>query len=267
MVCNMVERLSELVVQQPILRNAPLSAVIAQVRFQEVLGLSPEDVRPLQKVLADEYPLVDREEEMEMQLGPEGLAPTGNQRRKFRFRDSDQHWSVTLTPTSLSVETSAYTDFKDFGRRWMRIAEPVVQVLEIPVQERLGLRYVNHLAAPDEPTADALRQLVRPDLVALVGAHARTRSLRQSLQEARFAQDDGVITLRHGLVRSDESGGEDIYMLDLDYYVEERRSMDPTNQLESLIAFNHGIYELFRWSVTDSTFATFDPEESEGEDA
>lgn len=255
----MRDLLEELVADQPVLRKAPLKTVICQLRFQEVLGLSAEDVRPLQKTFAQRYPMLEREEGLEMNLAAEGLQPTGNVRRTFRFRDSEHHWTVTLTPDSLAIETNAYAHFRDFAERWCHVAEATVHELEIPMQDRLGLRYINQLPFSAEPTQEQLAQLVRPELVSLVGAHeVRTSQLLQSQQEARFVQEDGVLTLRHGLMPASDSGRA--YILDFDYYDEEPKALDLQEQIRTLVDFNHGIYDLFQWCVTEDTFASFDPD-------
>jgi len=250
--------LDQLVEEQPVLSNSPLTEVICQVRFQEILGLSETEVRPIQKAMADLYPLVEREEGQELSISPLGLQPTGKTKTTFRFRDVEKMWTVTLAPEMLSLETNAYLDFKDFASRWIRIIESVVAELEIQMQDRLGLRYVNQLACPAEPSPEDLRQLVRTELIGIVGAEPRTSRLLSSLQEARFVQDDGICTLRHGLV--DEDGGK-TYVLDFDYYDEERKKMDLEAQLRSLIAFNHGVYELFSSAVTEETMRSFEPKE------
>jgi uncharacterized protein (TIGR04255 family) len=254
----MNDLLDRLVEEQPVLDKSPLTEVICQVRFQEILGLSQAEVRPIQKAFADEYPLVEREEGQELSLSPFGLQPTGRTKTTFRFRDVEKAWTVTLGPEMMSLDTTAYLNFKDFASRWIRIIEKVVAELEIPTQDRLGLRYVNQLACPAEPSPENLRQLVRPELVGIVGAEARTSRLLSSLQEARFLQDDGTCTLRHGLVEEDEGK---TYVLDFDYYDEERKPMDLEAQLRSLVAFNHGVYELFSSAVTEETLKSFEPKE------
>lgn len=255
--------LDSYVVEQPVLERPPLKFVVCQMRFPQILGLAGDDVRPIQRGIAGEFPNVEVDEAEAMAPTVEGLTPTGKRRATYRFESSDELWAVVLTPTSLALETFAYEGFRGFVERWRRVISIVAEELGIESQERLGLRYVNELECPREPTPADLRALVREELVGIVGGHdPRTMRLVRSLQEARFAQDDGVLAIRHGFVHwtEDESHG---YALDFDYYSDDAHRFDLDAQLRQLATFNHGIYELFEWSIPPETFKSFEPRERE----
>jgi uncharacterized protein (TIGR04255 family) len=254
-VCNVA---FEFVKRQPVLENSPLTLVICQLRFPRLIGLGESDLRPVQRGLAHDYPVVDVGRIAEFGVGPEGISATGDVEPLFHFRDEARAWTVTVTPSSLSLETTAYTDFTDFVSRWHATADLVAEALGIERQDRIGLRYVDELDCPPEPTPEDIGRVVRPELVGVIGAHPRTGRLISSMQELRFAQDRGVCTLRHGLVRRD---GGAVYVLDYDFYDDQSQALDIDAQVRLLADFNHGGYELFAWSVPPEHFATFKPTE------
>lgn len=249
--------------RQPVLRNPPLTLAIAQMRFPRLLGLAESDVRPIQRALVERYPQPSVGRAAEIVLTPSGVAPGAESEPVFQFRTDSQRWTVTLTPGSLSLETTEYVDFPDFGSRWSEILAAVAGELGISRQDRIGLRYVNELSCAARPEPDEIRRLVREELVGVVGAHPRTQRLNSSMQELRFAQESGVCTLRHGLVV--KTPEEVAYVLDLDFYDDKPSSFEREAQIQQLAGFNHGAYELFRWSIPDELFTTFDPEEKSDE--
>lgn len=250
---------AEFVTRQPVLGNAPLKLALAQMRFPRQLGLSEADARPIQKGLAQRYPQPSVGRTAELVLKPAGVSSSGETEPVFQFRADDQTWTVTLTPNSVSLETTSYLDFADFAARWAELLGVVDDALSLVRQERIGLRYINELPCDPSPGPDDIRRLVREELVGAVGAHPRTGRLLSSMHEQRFAQDPGVCTLRYGLVRKQPN--EAAYVLDMDFYDEQQRDFDLDTQMRLLGGFNDGAYDLFKWAMPLELFATFDPQE------
>ncbi len=248
----------DFVKQQPVLGNPPLRLVICQMRFPHQVGIAEADVRPIQKALAEDYPRPEIGKVAGLTLGPGGVA-AGDSEPVFHFRSEGQDWTATITADSVSLETAAYIDFMDFVQRWHGVVDPVVRELGLSRQERIGLRYVNELDCPPAPEPADLERILRPELVGVVGAHARTQKLQTSMQEMRFVQERGVCTLRHGLVRRNSQDG--VYVLDFDFYDDTAQTIALEDQVKLLADFNHEAYELFRWAIPDDQFATFNPQE------
>lgn len=249
----------DFVKHQPVLKNPPLTLVICQVRFPRQVGMSDSDVRPVQRAVAERYPAVQVGRSTTLQLGAAGVAPLNDSEPIFHFRSEDGAWTLTVTPESASLETSAYLRFSDFLERWIETAGVVLDLLDVRRQDRIGLRYVNELPCPLRPDPTQLAELVRPELVGVVGKQEQTMVLLQSMQELRFAQPQGVCTLRHGLVPRSETDGS--YVLDFDSYDDTPQPFDIEAQARLLADFNHRTYSLFRWSVPEDRFMTFEPGE------
>jgi uncharacterized protein (TIGR04255 family) len=258
--CSMGLDLSELGhPEQPLLRKAPLVLSLCQMRFQDVLGFDEKMVRPLQVALNEEFPIVARQLVQQAAFGPEGISLGGGQQQIFQFNSAAKDWTVSISSASLSLQTTGYKGFYDFAERWKTVAQTCMEALGIRQQDRLGLRYVNQLAAPADVTREELATRVRPDLLGVIGAHEHFGHVRKAWQELRFDQDDGgKLTLQHGY---DQRAPADwAYVLDFDHYDEEPQPIDIDGQLRTLATFNHRIFDLFKWSVDERFFETFEPE-------
>jgi uncharacterized protein (TIGR04255 family) len=250
---------ADFVTRQPVLGNPPLRLALAQMRFPRLFGLTEVDARPVQRGLAARYPQPSVGRTAEVILTPAGVTSGGETEPVFQFRSEDQAWTVTLTPASISLETTSYADFSDFIVRWDELLTLISGGLGIDRQDRVGLRYINELPCRSNPEPAEIKSLVRDELIGVVGAHARTQQLLSSMHEQRFAQDQGVCTFRYGLVA--KAPDEMIYVLDMDFYDDRSTSFDREVQMRQLADFNRGAFELFQWSVSPELFATFDPQE------
>jgi uncharacterized protein (TIGR04255 family) len=257
-VCNTVCNVDfDFVKEQPRLLEAPLKTVLCQVRYPAQIGFSEAQVRPIQRRLAGEYPRAEVGQLSEVRLDAVGVTPLGSE-HVFHFRDVAASWTVTITRAFLSLETTAYTNFRDFLERWHAILGIVADALDVDRQERIGLRYVNEVPVQGEPTPGVLRTMLRSEVVGIVGAHPATERLLTSMHELRCAEDQGACALRHGLLRQPLSN---VYVVDLDLYDEVPGELDVERQAKLLASFNHRAFDLFRWLWLPEQFKKFKPED------
>lgn len=250
-VCNMA---FDFITTKPVLENPPLKLVLCQMRFPHRVGLSDSELRPVQKAVEADYPDTEIGNLAGLTLGPTGMS-AGEPERIFHFRSHGGAWTVTVTANSLSLETNAYVDFKDFLERWHNVATVVCGALDVSRQDRIGLRYVDELPCPPNPGKSDLEKILIPALVGPVGANEHVESLVASMNELRFAQSPGACTLRHGLVqKADESFA---YILDIDSYDESSADVNLEDQAKRLAVFNERAYSLFEWAVEPDFFKTF----------
>ena len=253
--CKLLDDLE--ITEHPRLRKSPLTSVVCQLRFPRVLGLAEDAVRPIQKSLPG-YPVTVTERGQELLVGGKGIQ-MGELDQIFRFRDVEQTWTASVGQGMVALETTAFGGFREFAERWCELADVVARTLDLKLQERIGLRFINELPV-SSPGLDSLRELVEPHLLGIAGRHERTTDLLRSMQELRFRQELGVVTIRHGYrVRDDEAA---VYLLDFDHYDETPQPLKPRDQVVTLSRFNDGSVELFRALVTKGAYQSFDPEDS-----
>lgn len=240
---------------EPILRNAPLSTVVCEVRFdapppQNVLDLA----RRLEPLGLTEYVA---EEGLQVAMRPGHIEQSAL--RRHRFSDQAGSSALMLDVHAFTFETALYGGVDAFLAAWEPVAEAVGEAVALQARTRIGLRYVNEvpLSGGDH---DAVMAAINHQLLPPWGAQDHLQALSASLHELRFAQAEGELAFRHGLQRGAPSGPP-IYLLDFDHYEQRLRAFDVADDAERLRRFNATVTDVFRWSITQDKYQSFEPEE------
>jgi uncharacterized protein (TIGR04255 family) len=252
----------------PLLKKSPLQIAAIELRFPEAVFL-PEDLKAIRRSLAEIYPVPGTEHGIGIELTPEGTVRQQQTTQRQVYRTIDSSHLVALTGTTLALEARGpqYEGFRHLLDRWLLALDVVVPIAEITTQLRLGLRYVNQLQVGNaEVGLDAVAGRINPVLLSPSGAEGFEFRVATSFQELRLLQgENGKATLRHGLqlAPAGDSGVTGAYILDLDYYEDRVLLFERDQHVEQLRAFNHGIWELFRWSLTNDEYGAMEPEDRE----
>lgn len=137
------------------LDRSPLAMVLVQARFSNRPDL--ESRLPVFRKACEDlgYPVFRPGRVRTVNVGAIGPADTFDAPR-WDFLDKSQRWSILLSPEYLMLQTTEYDVFEGFLARWKAVLQ-VAGTLEIPVIERLGLRYVDLVQPSDgEPLSDYL---------------------------------------------------------------------------------------------------------------
>lgn len=242
----------------PILRRAPLQSMVCELRFPTRLAIQ-DDATRLQQALAEDYPLVETQAGLMLQMQGVPLSST-----RYMFVSRDQSHAVLFTQTTLGLECrTGYEGWKAFCAKWERVVSALLDNFGGHVfQQRIGLRYINQIKAIAAEGLRGMEGRVNPALLQPLGDDSELfQQINSSMQELRVAQEFGVCTVRHGLQVSDD--GEAAYILDFDYYSDEMTPLDLPAQIELLNRFNLGVWKLFRWSLSDEQYESFEPEDRE----
>lgn len=238
------------------LPRAPLVRVIAQVRFPVLASVERQDfLVPIQEALQSRYPVLRRDDAQKLIMGPQGITSvaTGT---IWRFGDVEDAWRVSLSPDFLALETSKYLSRADFVARFELILNAIRSHAQIPVIDRLGLRYIDRIEGLEPPQ---LCKMLRPEISGVLDsvlASAVSHSISQSL----LAYPDGsTVQARWGSVPPnatiDPATIEPVpiktWILDLDMFRAGTQEFSVEGLLEQLNVFAERQYALFRWVVTD----------------
>jgi uncharacterized protein (TIGR04255 family) len=240
---------------EPILRNAPLSTVVCEVRF---------DAPPLEHILElgkrlEPLGLTEylAEEGLQVAMRPGQIEQ--HTVRRHRFADVAGSSALTLDVQAFTYETAAYGGVDAFLATWQPLAMAIGEALELEARTRIGLRYVNEIPL-DGADQETVAQAIRRDLLPPWGAYDHLQALSVSLHELRFSQEEGELAFRHGLQRAAPTAPP-IYLLDFDHYEQRLRAFDVEDDTERLRRFNATVNDVFRWSITDDKYESFEPEE------
>lgn len=245
--------------EEVLLADPPLVAVVAQLRFPTVASIArPDYIGPFQEMIRTEYPVLRAEQEVNFVVTPVGIGAGGDPSPVWRFCSKDDNWQISLAPGFVALSTTAYVDKPDFVARFRRMMNALTQTITPETYERFGLRYVDRIEL-DESRISELDGLVRPEVrgVATVplGGDAE---FAHSIADSEFQIGDAVLHGRWGLlppnVQLDPFHGDPVarpsWILDLDMYRNGPSDVAGDALVELTESFADSIYRFFRWAMT-----------------
>lgn len=240
--------------QQPerLYETNPLKLVLAQLRFPPLLGFeSPAALEPVQQALADEYPLLQEEQQIALAINSEGIAATP-QNKVWRFRTLDGSRSIVLGRDFVGLETTSYATFGEFSEQ-VRYVLTALGALKTPpkVFQRLGLRYLNELRHEDAANPREWKPFLNEELLGIVGGDLLGDTVMQAIQELRLDDDGVMLIVRHGYLGPEVTDNQPFYLIDLDCFSEATGEVDVDQILKRLSEYHNRVHNLFELSLTD----------------
>jgi uncharacterized protein (TIGR04255 family) len=250
------------------LPSAPLVRTIAQVKFPHLTQFSINEdavASGVAAVLAEDYPLMEVGHEVSVTITAEGVSENRSATRIWRLASGDRAWQVSFSGTFLSIDTTNYVRRRDFAQRLADAWAALNRQVPVPYIERLGVRYINQLTAPEH--LNRLPEFLRPEVLGISMAQEPNDAvLASALNEARYRfPDDGSFQARWGLLPA----GTNIdsacppyeyptWVLDMDSFREfAPGSQKGGNLFEDVRALALRGYQFFRWAVTDDFLTAF----------
>ena len=240
------------------LPEAPLIAVLAQIRFPPVASIAKEQfIGPFQEQIRQSYPVLRQEQEVNIVVTPDGVNSSGDSTPIWRFldRSDDPAWKVSLASSFVALDTPRYASRADFLERLRRILEALDHTIAPSTFDRLGVRYVNRVRL--EPTDD-LTTLVRSEVLGMTtvtpGADA---NLVHSLADVGFRVRNATLRGRWGRLpagaRLEPLHGAPLdspsWILDLDMYTDVAGDFDVEGLALTAEQYAEHIHRFFRWAV------------------
>src|SRR6266568_509815 len=126
--------------------SAPLEFVAGEVRFPFAPQLSKDEAfETLGAALRSRFPLPERENRPPgVAISPEGVKPV-EAHVLWRFLNRRRTASVSITPSSLTVETTAYEEYEEFRALLSEGLLSLASLGAVVGVERVGLRYVDEV--------------------------------------------------------------------------------------------------------------------------
>jgi len=111
---------------------------------------------------------------------------------RWDFLDKTQRWNVVLSQEFLMIQTTDYPIFEEFLAKWKDLLE-AARLLEIPVVERLGLRYVD-LVQPE--AGEKLADYIAPAMAGLEPIAGSGLERKSHLAVTVFQSAQGLMVVR-----------------------------------------------------------------------
>ena len=250
--------------------NNPLTEVICQIRYPAILEIAAQSPVGFQNSVRMQYPWYEQQNAATL---PKDISdvlsglpipmPSFPQQPEHHFSTEDKKRSISLTQEFIAVSERAYGKWEDF-RTEMVLAEEILRETYSPsFYTRIGLRYIDILNRDDYGLHETpWLQLLNPLFIGMLGSEDLSNEVREFQVETLLRVPNvagGLVTIRHGLVR-DQSGDQQLYRIDADFYTENRSS--PENAFAILDRFNEWGGHFFRWAISDKLRHSLQPKKS-----
>ena len=238
------------------LSNTPLTGVLVQIKFPEVLSIAKtEYVADFQEKIRSDYPLSQQEQNLVLELSSDGAKQATSP--NYRFFDGARKWRLSLTTGFVALETRAYLDRQDFTRRIASVADVLSETINPRIMTRIGVRYVDRLHGNH---LERIEQFVRPEVLGLYN-HAHREMISRTLSEMIADTNVGRMTSRWGFMPPNQTHELDLmppintpsWFLDIDVYQEfvELRTFGSGDIETRVMDLATRAYAFFRWVVND----------------
>ena len=241
---------------------APLAKVLTQVQFSRTPGLVSDSAEAAIAEVLARYPVRRQGVAASFAFAFAGGGPAFPVAQPApsamrMFSEPTGTWQVTITETSVALETTGYDTRDDFCARATEVMVAVAAVALPPVVDRVGLRYISRLTGDD---LGRIGEYIEPEFRVLHGAIGDGLSLEHSVSDSvlRIA-DDERMQIRSGLLPP--GGGfdpslaplpEPSWLLDLDVFtVQGGFPFHPPALAARLRRYAEHAYSFFRYATTD----------------
>ena len=238
------------------LTRTPLTGVLVQVRFPEVLSIAKaEFIAEFQERIRTNYPLHHLDQNRILQVMSDDVRQ-GNT-PNWRFIDEGRKWRLSLTTDFIALETRAYQSRSDFAQRTHAVVHALAETINPRMMTRIGIRYVDQLHRDQQ---EQLSRFIRPEILDL-NVEDYGESLDRTQNEIAAKTDVGPMTSRWGFMPKNQTHEPDLmppipvpsWFLDVDVYNEFKQPIVfNADEIETrVVKLATRAYGFFRWAVND----------------
>ncbi len=238
------------------LPQSPLTAVLAQIRFPEVLSVAKaEFVSGFQERIRESYPICKPSTEHLFEVRPPAVNQSVSQ--NWRFKDSTELWRATLASGFFALETRNYTSDEDFIARVELLANALSETIKPHSMTRIGIRYVDRIHGE---ALGQIKRFVRPEVLGAFNESCH-ENIEQTWTQLAATGDPGKLNARWGYMPQGLTHEPDLmppinescWFLDTDAYMEfdTPEAFNATEIQKHLSNLTDRSYAVFRWAVSD----------------
>jgi uncharacterized protein (TIGR04255 family) len=227
--------------------------VVCQVRYDRNLAAADASVAwSIKSDVSATFPEIEEAApEITLPSGVAGLQIATGSARGWRLRSSDAMWTATVTPESMSVETSRYENWTDFRHRLRLLLDAISAHLHPTFEHRLGLRYVDRLTHQNAVTPSDWNGRIVPPLLGLLADERFADAVRVSQHVEELTTDDDVqVVLRYGHLQQTDASVPSQFLLDTDCFRSAMRPFTVDEVLQGVDQLHTLALQLFEAALT-----------------
>lgn len=249
------------------LRHSPLELVVCQVRHdRDSSAADPKKALKIREALDGAYPLMDpmSDTELSVSANAKGVQSVQHEthRSGWKLQSPDADWTVVVTPDSYSLETSRYLDWEDFSERLRNLTSAVADLFDVTIQNRLGLRYIDRLHAPDIKQPQDWEPWIHPTLLGPILHPGFGTTVKMMQGTVTFdVEEANQVVLRHGFAKTEDDGWS--YLLDHDCFHEEAVEFTTDGVMSRAETLHTIALQVFQAAITPEMFRLLKGEEQQ----
>lgn len=235
--------------------NNPLAEVSCEVKFPVLLKLVQQGPVELQDVLKDQFPMLSVVDMAPvLQVRGESDPPPFAIQRRYVFKTTNGHLTVTVGADTLFLTTSDYRRWEDFRSTFLSVLEQFINTYKPPQILRIGLRYIDVI----DPkvlgsSGEDFRSWISPALLGLLNDPDLSEDDALEMQNYSLVRISprGKLGIRSGFAfpAAPDFGTSKVFILDGDFHEDTGiADMGPTEICSVLNDFNYQAGGLFQWA-------------------
>ena len=229
------------------LTDAPLVQVVAQVKFNSQSALfTHAGAIKFQEPLLERYPRLLAESQNVITAGPGNVSTQTIP--QWRLTDLAGERSCVIGPEHLTLETIIYDTWPTMRTRLVEALDVLADLAPPRVQERVGLRYINHISAT---TDTAYSDRVEGALLGLTEQAGWRDALVASLSQVVAREETTQLTLRYGRGAGVPGLPTDRFVIDIDLADETPVAFDKDSLIEYFDTLNDCSLRCFFATLAD----------------
>lgn len=239
--------------------NSPLSEVIFQVRFPNILRIAAEEPSAFQESIRSVYPLFSVNNN-ETVVEVNGQKQSVGMTKYYQFISADARSKVVLTNSSFSLSTLKYERWELFKKECLRIAKVFQETYNPSIIQRIGLRYKDIIIRSKWGLDNTpWKELIHEKYLGVLAEEDESKVSRYVL-DYEFVEKHPIMAHRHfELVRTSPTMNERSLMMDCDYSV---NLLMPYSVIEEYSEKMHDSSSLFlRTTITEKLHQAMNPTE------
>lgn len=248
------------------MRN-PLSDVICQLRFPEILAIGATPPVAFQEAIRAEYPQYSARKESPAPkiVGAPGSFSLENQPQtiNYQFTSEDGVWRVNLTSRFISLACTRYPCWESFAAKLDQPLAAFIKLYKPAYFERIGLRYLNFISRSALELEDVpYSELIAPCYLGVMQEEDVTESAcTRCSVDVEMALRGGCKVKLHagpGLVRQGGNTDKEVkFIFDQDLYMP---GNVPINYSAGALQTLHSqAFPIFRDAITERLHAAMEP--------
>jgi uncharacterized protein (TIGR04255 family) len=241
--------------------HKPLISVGCQFDFPSILQVDAEPPFEFQNRIRTQYPEYSQVEQAKGIRLPDQLISLGLRVGNAAHRFSDlpegqEKWAVSLTKTSLSLVTTDYERWEEFGGHMREALDAFSAVYDPAYFSRIGLRYQNAIELPNIGLEDVpWKELISPDILGLLRiADPESEIEEEFLTTLLVLSDDRKVRLQRGPGYVNDRPA---FLIDNDIFTQMK--VEVANAYTVLNSLHDDSGRLFRWSISDRLHEALGP--------